>query len=275
MDPGSISLGVAGVIPVIAQAIKAFQILKTRIHTARKCGEKLKDLKFDIEVQEHRLFNECVLLLHASGQSQTDTDQMIKNLGDDRWEDNSLDARLQEKLKRSYNICSRLIERMNNDLQSLIVDLCGFEEVEKVKQKVSKIVFRGYESTDEKSALQDENWKTVYDHVREKIKFSFDKPLFEKKIDVLRKRNEDLESMCTQLERASNSSTSVCPSRRALPSRFSKVQQVSEEAYRALSANFSCGDKSHGEHSASLCLDVEIVENIYLSMSIVCKTNAA
>lgn len=257
------------------QAIKAFRILKTRIHTARKCGEKLKDLKFDIEVQEHRLFNECVLLLHASGQSQRDTDQMIKNLGDDRWEDNSLDARLQEKLKRSYNICSMLIKRMNNVLQSLIVDLCVFDEVEKEKEKVSKIVFRGYESTDENAALQDENWETVYDRVREKMKFSFNKPLFEKKIDVLRKRNEDLESMCTQLERASNSSTYVCPSRKALPSRLAKVQQVSEEAYSALSANFSCGDKSHGEYSAPLCLDVEIVENIYLSMSIVCKTNAA
>ena len=53
-----------------------------------------------------------------------------------------------------------------------------------------------------------------------------------------------------------------------MPHYFTEVRQISDEAHGALTASFSCGDISHGEHWAAVCLDTEVIEEIRLNMAI-------
>jgi len=137
MDPVSISLGVVGLVPVIVQVIKAFRDLQAGVKTARKCGQKLKDLRFELQVQEHRFLNECVLLLHASCEDKKSTQDMVSDPNHGNWADKSLNARLRRRLQQSYSVCLILIEHIFDDLQSLVADLQGFSEVESLKTPVS------------------------------------------------------------------------------------------------------------------------------------------
>jgi hypothetical protein len=115
--------------------------------------------------------------------------------------------------------------------------------------------------------------KTSFKRLKASVGVAFDKPALEKKVEWLRKRNEDLESLQRRLGDNQQKSSCVtrCATRKQLPQYFSDVQQISEEAYGALTASFSCGEESHDEHSASLCLDAELVEEVRLSMAITYK----
>jgi hypothetical protein len=89
-------------------------------------------------------------------------------------------------------------------------------------------------------------------------------------IAVLREKNNDLQSLRSQSEELEHLSTR-CRRRMAfkqMPKEFVEVQQISSEAYGALKSSFRCTDDSHDEHSASLCLDVEYIQNVRLKVAI-------
>jgi hypothetical protein len=106
--------------------------------------------------------------------------------------------------------------------------------------------------------------------MQESVRYVLDKSALEKKLEWLRKRNSDLEGLRCQLSKlhSQTSCASRCSTRKSMPQYFTEVRQISGEAHGALTASFSCGDTSHGEHSAAVCLDTEVIEEIRLNMAI-------
>jgi hypothetical protein len=119
--------------------------------------------------------------------------------------------------------------------------------------------------------VQGESTKEAFRRLQQALHFSFDKSSLEKQINRLRKGNTDLMALRSQLgqmdQRISQPSGSLA--HKSIPRHFSEVQQISSEAYSALTTSFSCTDTSHDQHSAAVCLDAEVVEEIRLDMAIV------
>lgn len=125
------------IVPVILQVIKAFQKVHAGVQSARRCGQKFKDFKSDLQIQEHRFLNECVLLFEVKGEGRKKTQEMVIDLRHDGWKDKTMETQLQGRLKQSYSICSMLVEQIHGDLQLLIEDLQGFGKIESLKTEVS------------------------------------------------------------------------------------------------------------------------------------------
>jgi hypothetical protein len=137
-DPVSIGLGVAGLLPVILETIKAFRTIREGVKTARKCDKEIEQLERDLKIQRGRFRNECVLLLqHNNGDDTKRTQEMITDPSHHNWTDAMLETRLQERLKESYDLCRMIVERIYDVQQQLISDLDCFGEIRRLKAKVS------------------------------------------------------------------------------------------------------------------------------------------
>jgi hypothetical protein len=83
----------------------------------------------------------------------------------------------------------------------------------------------------------------------------------------LRDRNADMKHIRSQIGAFQQQST--CPSR-ALPTRFKHIQDTSRKLHEALCSARYCIESGHREHSAKLCLEADIQEEIRLDLGISC-----
>ena len=116
---------------------------------------------------------------------------------------------------------------------------------------------------------QDEQLRITFQRQYMSFQFAFDKKEIQHKIDLLRKRNNDLQTLRSQARELKGTSQSrIDAASKDIPKEFLEVQKISSEVHGALRSSFRCADISHDEHLASLCLDVEYVENVRLKIGI-------
>ncbi|QDS70770.1 hypothetical protein FKW77_003942 [Venturia effusa] len=252
-DPISLGLGVAGLVPVILETLKAFKTIREGIKVARKCDRELDQMERDLKIQRVRFRNECVLLLQQDGEDVRQKQEMVADPLHEKWTDASIEKQLRKTLRDSYEACQLIIERIRDAQRELICDLDSFGEVRRLKGK-------------------DESMGKAFRRINKSIQFAFNKSTFEKKIDQLRDRNRDLESLRSQVDQFQRPRGTVhqsnCIARKTIPGRFKDVRHISDEAYGALCASFSCANGAHDEHLASLLLDVSNGGDFHLEMSI-------
>ncbi|KAF2428946.1 hypothetical protein EJ08DRAFT_635987 [Tothia fuscella] len=248
-------VGVVGLLPVIVEIIKSIRTVRSGFRTAKKCVKELDAVELDLDVQHVRFHQSCAFLIQRCGEDSRTADDMIGNPNHDRWNDHYWEDRLIAALGQRYGLYLRFIEAIRDKEKELVADLSCFDEARWQKVKGESV-------------------RSSFKRLKASVGVAFDKSALETKIDWLRKRNEDLESLqrCFDDKQQKKACMLRCSSRKPLPQHFSDVQEISEEAYGALTASFSCGEESHDEHSASLCLDAELVEEIRLSMAITYKS---
>jgi hypothetical protein len=134
---GPLSVPLPGLLPLISEAIKSFQIIRAGIRTARKCAKDIEDLELSLDVQQIIFRTECLFLIQNGDQGQKVAHAMINDLSHDRWEDHSLEGHIEERSKEIYCICQRTIKGIHEIQQQLIIELQGFQEVKNLRIKVS------------------------------------------------------------------------------------------------------------------------------------------
>jgi hypothetical protein len=137
VDVVTIPSGVAGLLPIISGTINGFQIIHAHVRTAKKCIKHIADLEMEFEVQQENFLTECVILLRKSGEDDKIAQAMVANPVHARWADQLLENRLKGRLERVYSLCQKIIERIHQVQQELILELQGFEEVRTLRAKVS------------------------------------------------------------------------------------------------------------------------------------------
>jgi hypothetical protein len=116
--------------------------------------------------------------------------------------------------------------------------------------------------------------RSAYKRLRKALKLSFDKPKYDKCLQSLRDRNTELCALRSQivaLQHQENKSSVVCARYKALPSRFSDIQNASRQLHQALRTSWHCAaNATRRDHYAKLCLDAEVMDEVRLDLAITC-----
>jgi hypothetical protein len=134
-----LALGVAGVAPVLVEAIRTFMKISQCVRTARKCVKNLRDIELDLEIQQGRFLNESIFLLQSAGEDEIVCRRMVADAKHANWNDNSLEEDIRLRLGHSYELCKRIIARTRDIQQDVMEHLKGFEIVQSHKESVSVI----------------------------------------------------------------------------------------------------------------------------------------
>lgn len=132
-----LGLAVVGVLPVIAASIKGIKILRDSIRTARKCIKHLDDIELNIETQQVRFLNECILLLRQAGKDEASCSALIANPDHPGWTtEETIEESIRKLLGTTYDICRKIVGKITEITEDAKKELNCFDVVRKEKQKV-------------------------------------------------------------------------------------------------------------------------------------------
>lgn len=126
-DPLSITLGVVGVLPVIANVLKAYGCVRATFRTFRQFSREMKRLSTQLGVQKQLFSNHCDLLLISIINEKDIVTTMIDHYGDARWHDDDLEVQTRKRLRNNYDICRDVVEEIVSTLSKLEKELEVFD----------------------------------------------------------------------------------------------------------------------------------------------------
>jgi len=128
-------LGVAGILPVMVEIIKAYKDVRKGIISVISCARELKLIELDLKVQERRFLNELEILLQQVVRNERARD-MIEDTTHPFWHDRNIEDNIRESLDRSYSLCAEIVDSIKASLQELSESLAIFEKIRDQRQKV-------------------------------------------------------------------------------------------------------------------------------------------
>ncbi|KAK7397802.1 hypothetical protein QQX98_012826 [Neonectria punicea] len=226
--------GLLGLLPVAAQVVSCYRNARTKIAEARACAKELKAIEVDLEVQEGRFLNEWELILRMAIDKNGNLDRqvvraMIEDPSHPLWKDQQRNDCLLACLARSYHLCGK----GRRDHRRDIARYSTWTDQPRL----------GAIPTSEGGVAEDDFSSTTT------------------KLDRLRNSNQDLEALRSQLytfQRTQQLAAAPQTLGAPLPQSISRVREVSLEAHKAITETFSCDDASHINHTAALCVNVEV-----------------
>lgn len=265
VDVVRVGSGIAALLPV---SINRYKTIYEGAKVAKRCRHELEYLYKDLKVQHKIFINECKALLIPTDEQDKDLlhAAMVADTCHDAWNTEELTERLKNRLPDKYRDCKDIIKRILEEQDQLIHQLQVFDPVRKQRMKVSYINSPRFDYPN--WLLKGESWKNAYCRLQASIKFPFDLSKVEKKIKSLRRQNRDLSMMRKQIDDIDQSSMLREPLSYKPTPCFAEGQEVSEEAYEALSASFTCAEPTHSEHSVFLCLEENNIGESHLRMAI-------
>ncbi|KAI1123164.1 hypothetical protein F5Y10DRAFT_57969 [Nemania abortiva] len=233
-----------GLLPILVEAVRGCRTLRTVASSLKKV---FRTLVLDLDVQSLRFLNECELLLRTALKSDHDARTMVDNPDHQRWHDTTLDEALASSLSRSYSLCIRIITGIQEAQLELKEQLSSFDAVHAERR-------------------DGESLRSAYRRVRQTASLGFDKKDIEEKIQQLRSRNEDLETLRRQSDQLrqlghSAKSSQATVATKLLPSAITEIREINREAHTALSSTFSCKENDHAQHWAAICVNDEVGYN--------------
>lgn len=133
-------IGAVGLLPVVAQGIQGYSMLRETLHQCRECTTVLRSVETQVQVQEGRFRNNSELILHlVAREYKTNWEMraMIENPKHALWMDAKLNDRLRQTLSRNYGHCESIIESTKETLQDVQNALYCFDIIRAKRQKVS------------------------------------------------------------------------------------------------------------------------------------------
>lgn len=248
------ALGLAlGVLPIIIEAIKAYESTYDKIKTFRQVSREVGRLLKKFERQMQFFENECHLLLRLVLKNDGwKAKEMMENPAHHLWTDHDLHNRVTELLNNNYGTCKSIAEEIKISLDGLEEELIYLDKV------VNQQRFKG------------ESIRDTIRRLRQSVIVSFEKSRYEKKLENLRNQNADLRLLRSQI---SDFQHQTCFSRgysgsNLMPSTYHTVQQASRTLYDALTMSWCCSDPAHIRHGAKLYLDAKVEETVQLNLVI-------
>jgi hypothetical protein len=137
LSMADVALGAIGLVPVLVRTLTTFRRIHRGIKTAKRCVEHLDDIAVDLRIQYGRFLNECVLLLMESGEEEMVGRAMVKDPRHTNWTKTSTISSIQHFLGNSYDLCQKIIERIERISMKLKQMMDCFDIVRSQKMKVS------------------------------------------------------------------------------------------------------------------------------------------
>jgi len=143
-EVAGLAIGVVGILPVIVEIVKSIRIIRSGLRTAKKCVKELDAIELDLDIQHVRFHQSCAFMLQQCGEDNRAACEMIGNPDHERWNDQTLEDRLNTALGQSYSLYMRFVEAVRKKLEKLVSDLSCFEQARWQKVKVSCVQSRCY-----------------------------------------------------------------------------------------------------------------------------------
>jgi hypothetical protein len=131
-----ITLGTIGLVPVLVNAITTFRRIHRGVKAAKRCVEHLDAIAIDWKIQHGRFLNECVLLLIMGGEEEIVGRAMVKDSLHAGWTKINIASSIQRCLGESYDLCVKIIKRIEVISISLEKMMDCFDTVRSKKLKV-------------------------------------------------------------------------------------------------------------------------------------------
>ncbi|KAF2874549.1 hypothetical protein BDV95DRAFT_566414 [Massariosphaeria phaeospora] len=235
-----------GAIPVLIEAIKAYQDAHDKIQIFKHATSQLRIVDGQFMVCRLAFHNECRLLLDLIFPNQTISKEMVEDANHHLWRDDGTKQQLGELLKDHADACATIVADTHSNIQEFKVRLSKFQ----VPAKSSS------------GRLQ-------------RARFVLEKSRFERDIANLRKRNADLSLLRSQLiALESRPKISLSTDGMVDLRPISKVRTASDMLHDTLKDAWSCLDNRHLHHLVKLCVETgpeSCRDSVTLDMAISCE----
>lgn len=135
MDPFSLSLGV---LQVTGVALKLSMLLYTKLKVFRNYSREVRRVIKDVERQHNSFMHEIHLILQQAKQDEAEIEQMLEDQEHCKWRSITLQNELGNAFGKSLDTIQETIEDIGSILQSLQGELCCFDEIVDMREKVSQ-----------------------------------------------------------------------------------------------------------------------------------------
>ncbi|KAK1852086.1 hypothetical protein CCHR01_05326 [Colletotrichum chrysophilum] len=173
-----LALGVAGIVPLIGGAIKAYKEVKRKLKLFRHRSKETKKLQKVLRIQRQVFANECRLWLKFVIEDDDIAADMVSDADHDGWRGPDLDASLRSRLHENYDTWHDITAEISQSISTLEADIMNLEERTKAKSgKLKNIVRKGQEG----------------------VKVALNAATLEKTLDKLRSSNNELKGLREQV----------------------------------------------------------------------------
>jgi hypothetical protein len=266
---------VFGVLPILIEVVKSYEDIAKKVCTLRHYSKEVKSTSEQLKVHNGIFLNEVRLLLRSI-EAEEDVEIMLGNAADQRWISKSLDEKLRNVLRDSFEICCGIIEETKDTIEMMRDELRKFDILVDKKLKVSGPCMAGpwarRVTTSSAHSSQGESIKSTLKRLKGAIQITFDKSRHDRCLASLRDRNGDLSALRSQIgafQRHAHEAN-TCVKHKLLPAGISSVQSASQKLHEALCGAWCCDDPAHRGHYAKLCVDVQVEEQVRLDLAISC-----
>ncbi|KAK6083064.1 hypothetical protein SCUP234_03892 [Seiridium cupressi] len=252
-----------GLLPILVEVIKGYRTLTQALGFIKTCTKDLNAIELKLDTQQSRFLNECQLLLETASRDQQDIGMMMNDSNHISWNDenlaNSIARSFGESNSRTYRSCFNVMKDIQESQQELGKQLATFDIIQNQKQAGETI-------------------KAAYRRLRQTVSLKFNMKDINEKIKQMRRGNEDLEALHSQMIRfkqQKQTTAAVSAGFSILPKDMREAQNMVKEAYNVLASTFTCCSATHTEHWAALCLDKDVVssETLEVAFSYVITSN--
>lgn len=119
MDPGSLTLGVLGVLPLISIALKTYSNVRTTFTTYRHYSRAMKRLSSKVGAEKQLFVNHTEMLVKIAVKEEDIVLAMVKNEADSRWRDQETENRIRQRLSDNYKACRDVFEEIISTLSEI------------------------------------------------------------------------------------------------------------------------------------------------------------
>ncbi|KAJ3956919.1 hypothetical protein N0V92_006520 [Colletotrichum tropicale] len=173
-----LALGVAGIVPLIGGAIKAYKEVNRKLKLFRNRSKETKKLQKVLRIQRQVFANECRLWLKFVIEDDDIAADMASDADHDSWRGPDLDASLRSRLHENYDTWHDITAEISQSIGTLEADIMSLEERTEAKSgKLKNIVRKGQEG----------------------VKVAFNAATLEKTLDKLRSSNNELKGLREQV----------------------------------------------------------------------------
>ena len=281
MDPASATLAI---LPLVAGALKAYKLTRSGFKVFCHYSLEVERIRKLFGGQRDYFLNETELALRLVLKDNEMIQEMMKNTEHPEWSQCDLEKRLEEKLGRSYESFKDTMEEIREGIEMLREGLECFtplqEEHEKVSNSEINFLFQSGSDTSQNELLRQKPLKEAVRRLRDKVKITFKKDAFEKRISTLERANNNLRRIREQVSelRASNRCAGglkkACPAGGQTPDKcveFAAIKRASKSLHEALSMTWSKSQTLRGSHLVRLFLNADSQKDVRMQVAILCK----
>lgn len=126
---------VFGILPILIEVVKSYEDIAQKVRTVRHYSREVKSISEQLKVHNGIFLNEVRLLLRSI-EAEEDVEIMLSDAADRRWINKSLNDKLRNVLRDSFEACCGIIEETKDMIETMEVEVRKFDTMVNQKMKV-------------------------------------------------------------------------------------------------------------------------------------------